>query len=403
MKVALVFPGSGSQYIGMGKRLIEKYEIAEEIFNTANRVLDFDLKKLCLEGRLSKLSQNKYLQPAILTISYIMYKVYIEKNNLQVVISLGHSLGEYTALVCSGVIEFEEALKIVHLRGVDIDNTEGAMTIVNGESLSYVKNLCKKFNGKGKQLYVSCCNSPQQYILSGHEDSIYEAENIMASEGVDFTVMYDSVPVHCPLMAKVAENLEVEIEKYTFNNSLYPIITNCTGDVCFEGKKFKDNLKKQLINPVLWSDSVKKMEEYSVDYCIEVGPKTVLRDLIKSQSNSMKVIALDDKSDLVEFQQEVASSKKNRSEEILVSCLRVAVSVKNLNRDISKKDYEEKVIKPYTWMKELRLTSENNNTEISKDNIEKALGYLRKILEIKKQPEEFIERKLKEVRGKSDE
>jgi len=389
-KVAVLFPGTGSQYIGMGKKLCETYEIADKIFDEANRILDRDLKKMCFNGTLTELSKCENLHPVLLTISYIFYKVYIENNNIVPVVGAGHSFGEYSALVCSGAISFEDGLHIAQLRGKSIDFVKGAMTVINESDIDYVTKLCAKMNEFNNTIYLSCINSEKQFILSGTRENINTVEEVLIEDGHKIATMYYSSPIHSPMMVSVANEIEETIIKMNIKEPRFLIISNYTGQVCKDVKTIRNNLVNQLTHTVLWRDSIVTMEQLGADLYIEVGPKTVLKDLVIENRVGSEVLALDNDDDLNKFKEIISmdTSKKqvHKSSNIekIVQCLRIAASTKNNNLTCTQEQYNYGVIEPYASLKNLRLSIEKEARDASDAELREAIAYLNRILDTKK-------------------
>lgn len=406
-KIAILFPGTGSQYVGMGKKLCESYEIANLIFDDANRILNKDLKNLCLNGRLTELSKYENLHPALLTVSYIFYKIYIENNNIVPVVGAGHSLGEYSALVCSGAISFEDALHLVELRGKSIDHIMGAMTVINDCDINYVTNLCNQMNKLKNMVYLSCINSDKQFILSGTRENIDRVEDILIKSGHKITNMYYSTPIHSPMMMSVADEIENLINKIDIVEPKYSIISNYTGQICKDVKTIKRNLIYQLTHTVLWRDTVDAMKHLDVDLYLEVGTKTVLKDLMVENKVESEILALDNNVDLKKFNTMVnmfndrIKIHKYSNTEKIVKCLRIAVSTRNNNTKCSKEGYNQGVIEPYTAMKNLRLSIEKEGREASDREVLEAIEYLNSILDTKKAQSDFRLRQMQILDGRA--
>lgn len=402
MKAIVVFPGNGSQYIGMGKRLCEKHEIAARLFQQANEVLGYDLQKLCISGRLTELSKNENSQPAILTIGLIMYKAYIEANGIEPVLAAGHSLGEYTALVCGNVMCFEDALKIVHRRGREIDQVKGGMTLVNNATLAYAESLCSSIRKKGGNISISCINSDRQFTLSGTGDSIQEAEDRMASDGMNFTMLHRSVPSHCELLAGVSEVLKTELAKYPFQDSRFPVVSNCTGEPDFRKEILVENLKKQLIMPVLWKKSVDRMKSCHADLCIELGPKTVLRDLLIPEKAAAYIWSMDHEKDRQRFHELLSGRRMEpcRGSAILKTCIRELTVTKNYNRTASKEQYQADAGEKYRSLIRLYEEVTVQGRALKEAEILYVLDTAKRILDFRNVPDEIKEARMSKIMDK---
>ncbi|PIS28204.1 [acyl-carrier-protein] S-malonyltransferase [Candidatus Saganbacteria bacterium CG08_land_8_20_14_0_20_45_16] len=277
MKTALVFPGQGSQSIGMGKDLAEKY------LDQANEILGFDLKRICLEGPAEELQKTEITQPAILTVSIAAFhQLASHASPLTPHTVAGHSLGEYSALVAAGSITFEDAVKIVHLRGKFMQEAvpagAGAMAAVLGANNNVIKKVCAEIGN----VWPANFNSPGQVVISGKKEAVEAAGIKLKEKGAKRIIpLAVSAPFHCPLMQPAADKLKIELEKIEIKDAHIPVIANVTADYVIKGAEIRNLLYKQVTSPVLWEDSVKKMIADGVISFVEVGTGSVLAGLIK--------------------------------------------------------------------------------------------------------------------------
>ncbi|MDI6731187.1 MAG: ACP S-malonyltransferase [Candidatus Margulisbacteria bacterium] len=282
-KIAFVFPGQGSQFIGMGK------DLAEGLLDQANQILGFDLKKLCLEGPEDELLKTEITQPAILTVSVAALKP-LTAHGSQPAAVAGHSLGEYSALVAAGVIKFEAAVKIVHLRGKFMQEAvpvgEGAMAALLGGDRETIKMICQEVGG----VWPANFNSPGQVVISGKKDSVTLAGEKLKAAGVKKIIpLAVSAPFHCPLMQSAADKLKVELDKIEFRDAQIPVVANVSADYATGAPQIKDLLVKQVTGAVLWEDSVQKMVADGITNFVEVGPGKVLSGLIKKINQEVSI------------------------------------------------------------------------------------------------------------------
>ncbi|MFA6548956.1 MAG: ACP S-malonyltransferase [Candidatus Margulisiibacteriota bacterium] len=278
MKTALVFPGQGSQSVGMGKDFAEKY------LEQASAILGFDLKKICLEGPAEELQKTEITQPAILTVSVAAFERIsnIDFSNARISSLAGHSLGEYSALVAAGAISFEDAVKIVHLRGKFMQEAvpagEGAMAAVLGADNNVIREICAEIGN----VWPANFNSPGQVVISGKKEAVDTAGVKLKERGVKRIIpLAVSAPFHCPLMQPAADKLKVELDKIEIKDAQIPVVANVTANYVTKGAEIRTLLYKQVTSPVLWEDSVKKMVADGVTTFIEVGAGKVLSGLIK--------------------------------------------------------------------------------------------------------------------------
>ncbi|MBE3090702.1 MAG: ACP S-malonyltransferase [Candidatus Atribacteria bacterium] len=303
-KIAFVFPGQGSQKIGMGKDLIENYPEANILFNIANKALKkegVDIGKVCFEGPEEELTNTVNAQPAILTISTILCRL-LRKNNIRPSIVAGHSLGEYSALVASSAIKFEDAVKLVRKRGEYMQSATpagtGSMLAIIGLEKDEICKLCEKIKDIGI-VEIANYNSPTQIVVSG-EIKALEKFSVMAKEkGARMTIpLKVSAPFHSSFMKTAQENLARYLEKVKIDNPKIPINCNVSADYIHNKEEVRSALIKQMTHPVKWVDSITKIYSGGINYFIEVGPGQVLKGLIKQIIPESKVFNVFDSNSL---------------------------------------------------------------------------------------------------------
>ena len=286
-KIAFVFPGQGSQKIGMGKDLIENYPEAKNLINRANEALKeekVDIGKICFEGPEEELKNTVNAQPAILTVSTILCKL-LRKNKIEPSIVAGHSLGEYSALVASSAIKFEDAVKLVRKRGEYMQNSTpagtGSMLAIIGLEKDEISEMCEKINDIGI-VEIANHNSPTQIVVSG-EIKALEKFAVMAKEkGARLAIpLKVSAPFHSSFMETAKENLARYLEKVKIDNPKIPVSCNVTADYIKNKEGVRSALIEQMTQPVKWVDSIKKVSSEGINCFIEVGPGKVLKGLIK--------------------------------------------------------------------------------------------------------------------------
>ena len=294
-KLAFVFPGQGSQEVGMGKDLVENYKEANELFDEANIALKdegFDLKKLCFEGPEEELTKTINSQPAMLTISIILYKL-LQKSNINPDIVAGHSLGEYSALVAASSIEFKEAVRLVRKRGQYMQTATplgiGSMAAIISLKKDKIEELIKKASKFGI-IEIANYNSPYQIVVSGKSEVI-EKLLILGEEEeeVNIVPLKVSAPFHSYLMKKAKENLAGYIENINIQEPQIPVICNVTADYVRTKEEIKDALIEQVTHPIKWVDIIRKMNSEGINCFIEVGPGNILKKLIKQIVPKAKV------------------------------------------------------------------------------------------------------------------
>lgn len=278
-KIAFLFPGQGAQYIGMGKEISEKYSTANRIFEAASETLNLDMKKLCFEGPDAELMKTEFTQPAILTTSVAILRV-IEEYGLSAEVCAGLSLGEYSALVYSGALDFEDAVGLVRKRGKYMQEAvplgRGTMAAILGLDNIAVAEIIKKASEKGI-VEGANYNCPGQVVISGEIDAVNEACSIAKSMGAKrATVLSVSAPFHCSMLKGAGDKIKEELDKVEINKPHKKVISNVTGNYINKEDEIKDLLVKQVYMPVLWEQSIERMIHDGVDTFLEIGPGKTL-------------------------------------------------------------------------------------------------------------------------------
>ncbi len=299
MSIALVFPGQGSQYGGMGKDFFENFPSAAEVFKRADEALGFRLSEIIFEGK-PELNLTINTQPAILTVSYAIYTVLKELHpDINPAFVMGHSLGEYGALLAANVLSFEDAVKLVRKRAQymqeSVPEGKGAMAAVIGIPPEEVKALCDEVEGLVEPVNF---NSPVQTVVAGEADAVKRLVKLAKSRRIKVIPLKVSVPSHSSLMKEAAEHFKEELQKVEFKNASVPVIQNYDAQPHTDAEEIKENLYLQLFNPVRWTDSVREAFGRGVDTFIEVGPKNVLSKLIAQTLEGVKVCNIDKVEDL---------------------------------------------------------------------------------------------------------
>ena len=307
MKIAFVFPGQGSQYVGMGRDLWERYPVVRSLFEEASEVLGFDLASLCFEGPEEKLRLTENTQPAIFTVSVAAWRVLKEELDLEPYLVAGHSLGEYSALVTSGALSFSEGVHLVRMRGKFMQEAvpvgEGGMAAVIGLERSRVKELCERAADK-EVLVPANFNSPDQIVISGHLSAVDRAIPIAKEMGAKRAVKLEvSAPFHSPLMESAGRRLAEELEKVEVKDLKVPVITNVEAEPNSEPSRVKELLVRQVSSPVLWEDSVRKMVQMGTEAFVEIGPKRVLCGLLRKIVPERKILNFEIADDLYKLKE----------------------------------------------------------------------------------------------------
>jgi [acyl-carrier-protein] S-malonyltransferase len=296
-RTAFVFPGQGSQYIGMGKELYENFKVAKEIFEEADDALHFSIKKICFQGPEEILRLTENTQPAILTTSIASLKVLQTEKGINPELTAGHSLGEYSALVVSGALSFKDAIQIVRLRGKFMQEAvpvgEGAMAAILGMERREVEKICEEVSS-GEVLSPANFNCPGQITIAGHSKAVDRAIERVKQEGKKAVLLPVSAPFHSPLMKPAGERLEKALEGIPIRDLKVPVVTNVEAEINRSNERVKPLLVAQVSSPVRWEESIRKMIGEGIERVLEIGPGKVLTGLMKRIDSSVETGNLED-------------------------------------------------------------------------------------------------------------
>lgn len=297
-KVAYVFPGQGSQYVGMGKELVEQYVEAKQIFQLADEKLGYSLSSLCFEGPEEELRLTYHTQPAILTASIALYEIF-KKEAPKPDFVAGHSLGEYSALVAAQALSFEDAVMTVRKRGQFMDEAvpagEGAMAAVMGGDRELIGQICEEVSLSGHVVQMANMNSPSQVVISGSKEGVEQASTKLKEAGIRRVIpLVVSGPFHSDLMKPAASKLAHVLENVTIQTAKISVVTNADARPVMLGEDIEHALVEQVFSPVLWEDSVVWMIEQGVQTFVEVGPGQVLSGLIKKINKDVEIYSVYD-------------------------------------------------------------------------------------------------------------
>jgi [acyl-carrier-protein] S-malonyltransferase len=313
-KVAFVFPGQASQYPGMGKELAERYATARAVFDDADKALGFSISKLCFEGNEEDLKLTANTQPAILTCSVAVFRVLAERG-LEPDFVAGHSLGEYSALVCAGSLKFPDAVRLVRKRGAYMQDAVphgvGAMAAIMGLSHAVVADVCKRA-ANGEICAPANLNSPDQTVISGHAGAVKRAVELASQAGAKRAVILPvSAPFHSGLMAAIEEKFGQDLRGAEFSDLRVPLVTNVDADTITTGSEAREALIRQISMPVRWEESVRLLIDEGVNTFVEVGPSHVLTGLLRQIERSVAALNVEDEKSLAATVEKIAAARSD--------------------------------------------------------------------------------------------
>lgn len=302
--IAFIFPGQGSQYLGMGKELFENFSLAKQIFEEADDALHLSISALCFKGPEDVLKLTENTQPAILTTSIAALKVLQAEKGMVPQLTAGHSLGEYSALVATGAISFSDAVKTVRLRGKFMQEAvpvgEGAMAAVLGMEREQIEKLCEEISSE-EVLTPANFNCPGQVVIAGHAKAVGQAIERVKQEGKKAVLLPVSAPFHSPLMRPAGERLEKALEGILVSDLKIPVVTNVEAEVNTSKDRVKGLLVTQVSSPVRWEECMRKMIEKGIEQVVEIGPGKVLSGLMKRIDSRIETKNLEDLQTLKKF------------------------------------------------------------------------------------------------------
>ncbi|HOK56853.1 MAG TPA: ACP S-malonyltransferase [bacterium] len=281
MKIGVVFPGQASQYIGMGKEILEENNKYEEILKIGERITNLPLIEKIFNGPIEDLTRTLFCQPSVFGISLVCWRYFKDKAGIIPSYLAGHSLGEYTALCAGEVFSIEEGFYLVKKRAEIMDEisqkVNGSLLAILGLSLNDVKGIIKNFN----DIEISNINSYTQIIVGGKKDELEKLEKYLKEKRIKAVFLKVSGPFHTKYMVEASEILEKEIDKINFKNSKVPIYLNFSSEKTIDKEEIKNGLLKQLYSPVRWVEIIENMVKDGIECFVEIGPKNVLKKLIE--------------------------------------------------------------------------------------------------------------------------
>ncbi|MGB3184034.1 MAG: ACP S-malonyltransferase [Cyclobacteriaceae bacterium] len=388
-KLALIFPGGGTQYAGMGRSLYEQHEQVKRLYEEAGDILGYDIKKVCFEGDLQSLSEMDNAQPAIYLFGMASWLVWQDSYGLTPTCAAGHSQGEYAALAAAGVFAWQDGLRLIRKRGELLKKAgqmhNGGMMAVNKVEQNVVEEACETVRPEGGRAYIAVYNSPLQYVVSGTRPDCEKVAERLRPLGADVNILNINTPSHCPLMKEVTAEFEEALSGLSFNRPAFTVIGNVTAEA-LQTEEIPGRMVEHLTRPVRWQESMARMQEAGVNYFIDMGPQAVLQNLNKYLPGQPAGFALD-----VEEEREALQTTLQNllpdAEGFMKKCLVLAVSTKNFNYD--DESYQQRVVAPYRDLFKIRQEVPHHYRKTEK--YQKAFDLIKTILTNKHIPEEKIE------------
>lgn len=399
-KLAVIFPGQGSQFIGMGKQAFADHAAVRDLFDRASNLLQIDFAQLCFEGKGAELNSTENTQPAILLCSVAAYHVFREQTGLTPRWMAGHSLGELSALVCAEAMTFDEGLQLARTRGLAMATCgrEEAMgmSAVTKLERSQVESLCRTLAGFGTDFVVANFNSPRQQVLSGRIPALETAGKVLKSAGASVIPLRVSGAFHSPFMQPAAEQLRAALAKISLRAPKISVIANVDARPHGAPVAIAERLVAQLTQPVLWEDTLRYLDELHADAFIDVGPGEVLKTMTGHVLPDATVYSLSP-DDRPALERELAADINARRERpnILGKCLAVAVCTRNRNWDLEA--HERGVVAPYEQIKVQYEQAKQAGQSPTDEQSREALRLLQQILVTKQTPRNEVLQRYEEI------
>lgn len=415
--IALLFPGSGSQYKGMMRTLHDDFPIVRNTLQEADDILGTALSKVILEGGTAKLNKIGNMLPAICVASVAHYRLYMERVGVFPVYMAGHSLGEYSALICSGALSFKAGLELVRYRSQLAEEvmeiTGGSMSIIKNINPAMVEQLATELNAEGMEVSVACRNSHSQVSVSGVDEALQELEKRVTDAEIDAQVIHliGSAPYHCSLMRSRAEGMAQELRSYEWRMPQCHVISNVTGRPYVSIEDIWEQLPRQLYQPVEWLESITFLMRGQVGAFIEMGPQNVLKNIMPEITDKAKIYAHDEKIDRAQVMATYGSqnistptrantetASEDKRAKAISMCLTHAVTTRNHNES-AQGDIPS--LQLYEEMKRIKNELDGDVLSMSNGYVAQAFQMLNAVFEGKETPAAERELRLQQIKDKT--
>ncbi|MCD4694442.1 ACP S-malonyltransferase [bacterium] len=395
-----LFPGQGSQYVGMGKSFYDNSSLARKRFKQADKVLGFDFTKLCFEGPYSELSKAENIQPAVLLISVIAFEAWMKKIEIPPRFLIGHSFGELSALACSGAIDFEDAIRIARLKGkiavALVQDKSVAMSVIKNINQKDLEKICEKVSSKEEFASIGVINSNNQITITGYKDAIEKVHSIVNKKGGEYQKINTDAPFHSSVLREGVNKLKKELNKIKINSFKYPVFSSTRLSFYKNSKDVVDIISNSYIEMVDWIKTMEFLKKENIDTTVELGPQKILTNIVSENYKDFWPYSFSKYGD-IDFLLEKFNLSGDKKYNIVSKCLKIAVCLKNNNEN--ELDYEKKVIKSYNKVFKEFAVSKDKKIELSLNQVIEALNMLDLIMKIKKVDSDEVNERWKEVFG----
>ncbi len=390
-----MFPGQGSIYVGMGKKLCENYEIARKTFEEASEAISEDLKKLCFSADLKELTKTENSQPAILTASVAAFRVLQETTGFRPHYYAGHSLGEFSALTCADAIDFADAVRLVKKRGELMRdasaNSQGLMTAVGKVPKQKIIDICEQISTNENVVCVSNYNSLKQNVISGHKEAVITAEKALADMGASVKRLNVSAAFHSPLMQPALEEFKTVLQQFSFRAPKGIVLSNVTARPHVRAE-IAERMAQQLVSPVRWQESMEYLKEQKIRMAVDIGPGKVLRNLMYDNFPNLKSLSYDLSDDANEL---IKLLENEKAIPFVSRCMGLAVATKNLCTDAQ--EYEANIAEPYRRLQLMQEAVDAEERAANTEEMQQARQLLLQIFKAKKVPAAEQEERLQRL------